>query len=74
MTTQDNLNAEILKLTLVIRSEFPELLKFLNEMPVTIPTEKHPDMDTVVLQEYYNSLYDLLLKYAPNHSCLIKNK
>jgi hypothetical protein len=73
MTTKDNLNDQILKITMIIKSEFPELLKYLNEMPVTIPNEKLPEIDAATLQEYYDSLYDLLQKYAPNHLFIISN-
>ena len=73
MKTETELNENILKITLTIRNEFPELIKFLNEMPITIPIEQSPEINTSILQEYYNSLETLLRKYAPNHSCLINN-
>ena len=53
---------------MTIRNEFPELMKFLNEMPITIPTEKYPEINHKILQEYLDSLLELLRKYAPNHS------
>ena len=68
MKNQAELNENILKITMTIRNEFPELMKFLNEMPVTIPIEKSPKINIKILQEYYDSLIDLLRKYAPNHS------
>ncbi len=74
MKTKDHLNSEILKITMVITSDFPELLTYLNEMPNTIPKEKHPEIDIAALQVYYNSLYNLMLKYASTHNCFIKNK
>jgi hypothetical protein len=73
MKTESELNKNILKITMTIRNEFPELMKFLNEMPVTIPDKKSPEISNKILQEYYNSLFNLLQKYAPNHSSLIKN-
>lgn len=73
MKTEDELNENILKITLVIRSEFPELMKFLNEMPVTIPIENRPEINTTILLEYFNSLETLLRKYAPNHPSFINN-
>lgn len=59
---------DILKITTTIREEFPELIKFLNEMPDTIPNVENPEITRKSLEEYFNSLQNLLLKYAPNHS------
>lgn len=66
--TEADINSNIVKLTLTIQNEFPELMKFLNEMPVTIPSVINPTINLVTLQEYQNSLENLLRKYAPNHS------
>ena len=68
MKTEKELNENIQKMIATIREEFPELMKFLNEMPETIPDVSHPEINTKILQEYFNSLENLLLKYAPNHS------
>lgn len=68
MKRETELNESILKITMTIRNEFPELMKFLNEMPITIPTEKYPEINHKILQEYLDSLLELLRKYAPNHS------
>jgi hypothetical protein len=73
MKTETELNENILKITMTIRNEFPELMKFLNEMPVTIPNEVSPEINIKILQDYYDSLVALLRKYAPNHSDLINN-
>lgn len=73
MKTETEINENILKITMTIRNEFPELMKYLNEMPVTIPAEKSPEINNIILQEYYNSLETLLRKYAPNHSTFIDN-
>lgn len=63
MKTEDELNDEILKVTLKIKSEYPELGKHLSEMPVTIPDEKNPDVNTQKLQDYLNTLKAMLKKY-----------
>jgi hypothetical protein len=70
MKTENNLNGDILKITAIIQLEFPELIPFLNEMPETIPDSKKPIISATILQDYYNSLQNLLLKYAPNHTYL----
>ena len=73
MKSEAELNENIIKITTTIRSEFPELMKYLNEMPVTIPIEQSPEINTKILKEYYDSLLELLRKYAPNHSYFIDN-
>jgi uncharacterized protein YqgV (UPF0045/DUF77 family) len=73
MKTEAELTENILKITTTIRNEFPELMKFLNEMPETIPTENAPEINTNILQEYFDSLESLLRKYAPNHFSFINN-
>lgn len=73
MKTEKELNENISKITMSIRNKFPELIKFLNEMPETIPDVEHPEINTKILQDYFNSLENLLMKYAPNHSLFGKN-
>ena len=70
MRTEAELNNKILSISMVIRDEYPELMKFLNEMPITIPDEKKPEINTKVLEDYLNSLQEMLKKYAPNHKSL----
>ncbi|KAB1157573.1 hypothetical protein [Flavobacterium luteum] len=67
MKTLNKLNADILNITMTIRDEYPELLKYLDEIPVPISEEKNPEISNKILQDYYNSLEMLLKKYAPNH-------
>lgn len=58
----------ILQTTMQIQLEYPELSKFLEEMPVTIPDLKEPVMTNQMLNDYSNSLSILLEKYASTHS------
>ena len=67
MKTEHELNADILKITMVIRDKYPELSKYISEMAVTIPDVEKPEINIKRLQEYYNSLADILKKYAPSH-------
>ena len=55
-------NEKVLAITLKIQKEHPELSKYLAEMPVTIPDEKHPDINVTALKDYYESLENLLTK------------
>ena len=73
MKTAAELNNNIVKITMTIRNEFPELMKFLNEMPVTLPNLENPEINNTILEDYYDSLEDLLRKYAPNHKGFINN-
>lgn len=70
MSTENDNNAAILKITMKIRNEYPELSKYLNEMVVTIPDVATPEMTHKVLQEYYNSLEAMLKKYDLTHQAL----
>lgn len=68
MKTEKELNDAILKITLKIRNEYPELSKFLVEMPVTITDTNNPEINIKTLKDYYESLRAILKKDAPNHS------
>lgn len=67
MKTENQLNAEILEMTMKIQEQFPELSKYIAEMPVTIPSVTSPEINIKTLQEYYDSLAILLKDYALNH-------
>ena len=67
MKTEQELNAGILKITMIIRDKYPELSKYMSEMTVTIPDVETPEINIKNLQEYYNSLAAILKKYAPSH-------
>ena len=73
MKREEELNKKIVKITMTIRNEFPELMKFIGEMPETIPDKKNPEINIKILEDYYDSLEDLLRKYAPNHNGFINN-
>ena len=63
MESETELNAKIMTITMQIQNEFPELSKYLNEMPVTIPTEENPEINTAILNNYYESLLRMLTTY-----------
>lgn len=68
MKTEKELNSDILRITMAIRDNFPELSKYLNEMPVTIPVSNNPEINRQNLQDYFNSLDALFRKYVINHN------
>jgi hypothetical protein len=68
MKNEEELNADILKITMTMRDRYPELTKYISEMPDTIPDGKNPTINIKNLQDYYDSLKQILLKYAPSHT------
>ena len=68
MKTEAQLNADILKITLMIRERYPELSKYISEMPVTIPNVESPEINAKILADYYDSLEAIMknmLKIKP---------
>jgi hypothetical protein len=68
METKKDINDKIIAITMKIQTEFPELSKYIAEMPVTIPNIEDPAINIDSLNEYYNSLKDLLSKYTETHT------
>jgi hypothetical protein len=66
----NNLLTEITQLTNTIEANYPELYQFLDENPMTIPATNHPYIDRDVMQEYLESLKELLKHHLETH----KNK
>ncbi|MES2836175.1 MAG: hypothetical protein V4667_01515 [Bacteroidota bacterium] len=62
-----DLNAKILKSTMTINEKYPELSKYIDEMPITIPDEKHPEITIQNLCSYLNTLNNVLNKYVKEH-------
>jgi len=68
MKTENEFNADILKITMIIQEKFPELSKYIIEMPMTIPDDISPEINLKNLKDYYDSLDNLLNRYAVNHN------
>lgn len=68
MKTELELNEMILKVTNRIREKHPELLEYLNEMPITIPYEENPTITVKTLSSYYDSLVALVDDYEYEES------
>lgn len=68
MKTEKELNEAILKITMAIKDNYPELSKYLNEMPVTIPISNNPKINLKNLQDYFNSLDAVFRKYVIHHN------
>lgn len=65
--SEKDLNAKIMKITMRIKDHYPELSKYLDEMPVTVPSEEDPEITLNQLQTYYESLNSLLNKYKVDY-------
>lgn len=68
MKTEKELNKAILKITSKINNEYPELSKYLLEIPITIPEVSSPEINIKILTDYYETLENILKKYIPNHN------
>jgi hypothetical protein len=58
---------EITELTTNIETDYPELYRSLEENPITIPASSQPDVDKVVMQDYLESLKQLLMHHLETH-------
>lgn len=67
MDRLQRISNEITRLTGVIGAEYPELYRFLDENPMTIPAEKHPEVGEAVLMNYLESLRELLRHHSETH-------
>ena len=67
MKNEVELNQDILSLTMKIKEKYPELSKYISEMPVKTSDSADNTNSTKSLSEYYESLDALLRNYIPNH-------
>jgi hypothetical protein len=64
MSNTEKITQKIMLLRHEISALYPELLNFLNEMPVTVPNVNHPHITPKTLTMYYHSLISIKEKYA----------
>jgi hypothetical protein len=67
MNNLKTLIAEITRITTEIETEHPELYRFLDENPMTLPATGHPKINKEVLEEYLQSLRQQLRHYLEAH-------
>ncbi len=67
MKTKYELKKDIISITMKIYHEFPELSKYLAEMPLNVSGIKSGGMSTKSLKVYFTSLEELLTSYSRTH-------
>lgn len=67
MNNLRNLLTEITQLTTNIETNYPELYRNLDENPLTIPASNHPHIDKQIMEEYLESLKELLNHHLETH-------
>ena len=68
MKSIKQLNMDIINITMKIHQDYPELSKYIKEVPVKgISMCKDVTADNLV--DYFNSLNTMLKKYADTHIC-----
>lgn len=66
MKTANEISKDIINTTVGIEQDFPELLKYINEMPVSIPNVSQPEITVDNLKDYSDSLNEMVTKYSKN--------
>ena len=67
MESTNDLNDNIRLITLKIHKEYPELIKYMNEIPRNPISNTEKGVDNYELKNYLDSLKDLLETYAKQH-------
>ena len=67
MESQNDLNKKIVLTTMKIQETFPELVKYLGEIPEHFQSTTQKGINTKDLKDYLDSLNDLLETYSKKH-------
>ncbi|WP_339754342.1 hypothetical protein [uncultured Winogradskyella sp.] len=67
MNTLQDLETQIITLTTSIKVNYPELYATLDENPITIPSKTHPDINISIMEDYLESLKQILKQYIKTH-------
>jgi len=74
MSTYESLNREIRQLTEEIGRKHPELMKYMEELPLSVPSGGERKEDREILEEYRDSLRAILLGYTDKNKKKSKTK
>jgi hypothetical protein len=64
---EKEIDAKIFAVINKINSKYPELLKYINEIPTFERNKDTPDITIKHLNGYYESLCSILMKYGAEH-------
>ena len=67
MESQNDLNDNIRLTTLKIQEEYPELIKYMNEIPRNFLSNVGKGVNNKALKDYLDSLNAILETYAKEH-------
>ncbi len=67
MKSEEELKKAILDVLTKIRTDYPELVKFVNEIPAADSNTKGQSIGRKELEAYYNSLIEIYTEYANTH-------
>ncbi|GAA4275420.1 hypothetical protein [Aquimarina mytili] len=67
MNPSQNLINQINRLTTKIETQYPEIYHFIEEQPITIPSNNHCDTNDKTLLDYLDSLRQLLEHHLDTH-------
>ncbi len=68
MKTKAELEKGIINITLKIYTEYPELVKYISEMPTDISTKENSGIQAAGFKDYFNSLQEVVMEYAKTHN------
>lgn len=74
METEAEINLKIIKIITVIQENYPELSKYIEEMPVDNLGESNPEINIKNLQNYYDSLVNWFRDYVAEHQLNYTNQ
>jgi hypothetical protein len=67
MKTLQKIETQVVTLTTSIEVNYPELYAMLDENPITIPTVTDPKMSISIMEDYLESLKQILKQYIKTH-------
>ncbi|MFN3756856.1 MAG: hypothetical protein ACK4RM_07860 [Flavobacterium sp.] len=73
MKTIAEIEKDILDITLQIQNYYPELSKYIEEIPVNYDRADRNQISIKNMQDYYNSLVEIVSKYAKNEEIKTEN-
>ena len=67
MKNKQAILTDIVRLTSNIETNYPELYRYLDENPMTIPSVSHPNLNADIFKEYLDYLKELLKHHMQTH-------